>query len=394
MGSIYKRGRVYWIKFRQAGRVLRESAETTKPNVARRKLKAREGDVANGIRVDPRRDKVTFDEAAKDVVNDFKVNARRSLEVVERRISKHLQPYFGGRRLIDISPSLIADYIVKRQSDSIVVRSAYTLKGADGLPRTIPESRRTIERVSNGEINRELQVLRRIFNLARRNDKCRDVPYVPMLKEEGTRVGFFERDSFEAMLRHLPSDLRAPIRFAYITGWRIPSEVLPLEWRQVDFEAGEIRLDPHTTKNGEGRVFPMTEGLRELLLERQADADRVRRAGHVIPQVFWREVANGRRGPKKPVPITSLLQSFKTACRNAGCPGRIPHDLRRTAVRNLVRAGIPERVAMTMSGHKTRSVFERYNVVGGTDLTDAARKLDFFERPESATTELRTAGRA
>lgn len=99
-------------------------------------------------------------------------------------------------------------------------------------------------------------------------------------------------------------------------------------------------------------------------------------AGQIEPWVFFRMVAEGRGGEKKPQPIISLNKAWKAACRAAGCPGRIPHDLRRTAVRNLVRAGISERVAMMMTGHKTRSVFERYNITSPGDLRDAARKLD------------------
>jgi integrase len=161
-----------------------------------------------------------------------------------------------------------------------------------------------------------------------------------------------------------------------LTGWRIDSEVLPLEWRRVDFKANEIRLDAGTTKNREGRTFPMTQELRRLLKAQEAEHTRLKQAGHLFPFVFFREVAEGRGGEKKPRRIKRFNKAWKNACRAAGCPGRIPHDLRRTAVRNFVRTGIPERVAMQMTGHKTRSVFERYNIVSEGDLREAARKID------------------
>lgn len=143
--------------------------------------------------------------------------------------------------------------------------------------------------------------------------------------------------------------------------------MLPLRWRHVDFTAGTVRLDPGTTKNGEGRVFPMTAELRALLETQRTHTDAVQReCGRIIPWVFHRH----RRQ------ILVFEKTWKTACTAAGCPGRIRHDFRRTAVRNLVRAGIPERVAIQMTGHKTRSVFERYNIVSEGDLADAARRLD------------------
>ena len=77
--------------------------------------------------------------------------------------------------------------------------------------------------------------------------------------------------------------------------------------------------------------------------------------------------------------ITTFIKAFRAASMKAGYPDRIPHDLRRTAVRNLVRAGVPERVAMQMTGHKTRSVFERYNVVSECDLVEAAKKLNTLQ---------------
>ena len=188
-----------------------------------------------------------------------------------------------------------------------------------------------------------------------------------MLRENNVRTGFFEHDQFIAVRQHLPAHLKPVVTFAYITGWRVPSEVLPLEWRQVDFDAGTVRLDPGTTKNDDGRVFPFTRELREVLEAQRARADELKRKRRLIcPWVFSH---NGRR-------LHTFPKWWRTACARAGVPGRIPHDFRRTAVRNLVRAGVPERVCMTLTGHKTRSVFERYNIVSEGDLRDAAARLD------------------
>jgi integrase len=243
----------------------------------------------------------------------------------------------------------------------------------DGTEQVIPEQRKP---VSAGEINRELQILKRIFSLAIESGRIAGKPAFKMLREAPARAGFFEPEQYASVLAHLPAELRPVVTFAYITGWRLAAEVLPLEWRQVDFDAGEVRLDAGTTKNGEGRVFPLTAKLRTVLAAQHAEHERLKKAGQIEPWVFFRMVAKGRGGEKKPKAITSLNKAWKAACRAAGCPGRIPHDLRRTAVRNLVRAGISERVAMMMTGHKTPSVFQRYNIVSDGDLREAALKLD------------------
>ena len=378
MGELKQRGQIWWIRYYKNGRRYEESSGSEKESDAKSLLRLREGDIERGVAVTPKVGRIRFDEAVKDVINDYRTNRKRSLDDVERRIERHLKPFFGNRRMASITTADIREYIDSRQKETTMVRRAFTFTARDGTPRQVPEQRRTITGVSNAEINRELTALKRMFNLAIQAGKLLQKPHIPLLKEDNVRVGFFERDQFLAVLAHLPEPVRPAASFAYLTGWRIDSEVLSLEWRQVDFGAGEVRLDPGKTKNGEGRTFPMTRELREVLEQQRAITENHQRQFKVVcPRVFHR---SGR-------PIKSFRVAFRSACAGAGCPGRVLHDFRRTAVRNLVRAGIPERVAMQMTGHKTRSVFERYNIVSAGDLREAARRLDAVTGTISGTIE-------
>jgi integrase len=357
MGQLKKRGRIWWIRYYRDGRRYEESSRSAKEGHARRLLRLREGDIERGLPVTPKIGRLRFEEAAKDLINDYRTNGKRTLKDVEQRIILHLKPYFGGRRMASITTSEVRAYIAKRQSQVRIV-------GQGDQRREKP--------VSAGEINRELTALKRMFNLARQAGKLLVVPYIPMLKEHNVRTGFFEREQFESVRSHLPEYAKPIVTFAYITGWRIPSEVLPLQWRQVDLAAGEVRLDPGTTKNDEGRVFPFTADLRSLFEKQRELRDALRDRGKICPWVFHQ---SGRK-------VSSFRWSWEDACLRAGCPGRMLHDFRRTSVRNLVRAGVPERVAMQMTGHKTRSVFERYNIVSSGDLRSAAQRLDAARRAE------------
>ncbi|HEX2339088.1 MAG TPA: site-specific integrase, partial [Vicinamibacterales bacterium] len=306
----------------------------------------------------PRAEQVTFEQGVQAVVNNFKLKGRKSLDELERRIRLHLLPYFRGRRLASITNACAEAYAVHRQKQGIVRKGE------------------RISDVSNAEINRELQHLKRIFSLAVKQNRLGSTPHITMLPEHNVRTGFFEPAALSSVLRHLPTELQPVIQFAAITGWRVGSEVLPLEWRRIDFPAGEVRLDAGTTKNGKARVFPMNAALRQLLQEQHRKHEELKQAGQLVPWVFWRMKAERRGGPQQPQQIRSLTKAWNRACRVAGQPGRIPHDLRRTAVRNLVRAGVSRSTAMALVGHRTESVFERYNITSGDDLRDAARRLD------------------
>ena len=156
----------------------------------------------------------------------------------------------------------------------------------------------------------------------------------------------------------------------YAFGWRL-NEVMALERRQVDLEAGTIRLDPGSTKNDDGRVIALPPELRTLLAGQVGRVEALqRRTGTIVPLLFPK-LTGRRAGAAR----GDWRKRWATACRQAGVPGMLRHDFRRTAVRNMVNAGVPERVAMAVTGHKTRSVFDRYHIVSPADLEEVARKL-------------------
>ncbi|WP_239488836.1 site-specific integrase [Luteitalea sp. TBR-22] len=293
------------------------------------------------------------DDIVQDVINDYVANGKRTRAEVERRWKLHLKPAFGGRRVSSLTTADLRAYVAKRQAE---VRADEGDETAEAIPGA-----------KAATVNRELAILKRGLRLALQAGKVQQVPHVPMLRERNVRTGFFERDQFESVRAHLPEEIRPLVTFAYCTGWRVPSEVRPLEWRQVDWQAGTVRLDVGATKNDEGRTFPfdVLPELRKVLEDQRAEADRLQRKGVLCPFVFHRD---GQ-------PIRSFRGAWAKACKAAGVPGRIPHDFRRTAVRNLVRAGVPERVAMQLTGHKTRSVFDRYDIVNEADLRGAVARL-------------------
>ena len=194
-----------------------------------------------------------------------------------------------------------------------------------------------------------------------------------MLREDNRRKGFFEADEYRAVLKHLPEELKPVIQTAYITGWRIASEILTRQKHHVNLEAGWLRLEPGETKNGEGRNFPLTPELREVLAQ-QIEKTRLieQETGRIIPWLFHRD---GN-------PIRDFRGAWASACKSAGVPKRIPHDFRRTAVRNLERAGVPRSAAMAMVGHRTESIYRRYAIADEAMLKEGAVKLAAFHASE------------
>jgi integrase len=285
MGSIYrqKQSKFWWIKYYRNGRPYRESTGSDRESDARRLLRLREGDIERGVAIAPRVGRITVEEAAADLLNDYRVNGKRSLPDLERRLRKHVLLHFGGQRLATITPIDMRTFIAQRQA-----------AGA-----------------SNGEINRELTHLRRMFSLAIQSGKLLHAPYIPRLREAAPRTGFFEREQFEAVRAHLPEEYQHLVTFAYVTGWRA-GEITSLQWSQVDFIGRCVRLNPGTTKNEEGRVFPFTAVLEPALVSQRERTRTLQRTGVITPWVFHRD--DGSR-----------IQSFYKAWRTL--PAKIAETL-------------------------------------------------------------------
>jgi integrase len=325
------------------GAVLGDGSTATglKQGEAERLLALRKGNAERGMPQAPRAGRLTFDEAMADVVADYTLHKRRSLDALKRRIQLHLLPAFSGWKLAAVTTTALRAFVARRQAEN-------------AKPATI---------------NRELAVIGHAFTLAMEAGSLFARPKIPTLSEKGNeRRGFFEPEAFASVCRYLPGPLVRLVTFLYITGWRGKSEGQKLLWAWVDFAAGEVRLPAGVSKTQEPRTFPFTNELRALLIEQRAVVDAIQREHQrVVPHVFCYE--DGR-------PIKYWWRTWHSACKRAGVPGRVVHDFRRTAIRRMVRSGIPERVAMQMCGHKTRAVFERYNIVSSSDLLDAAAKLN------------------
>ncbi|HJQ82881.1 MAG TPA: site-specific integrase [Candidatus Binatia bacterium] len=225
--------------------------------------------------------------------------------------------------------------------------------------------------------NKRFTTLRRAFRLARQADppKVGVVPTFPRLPEHNAREGFFDKADFFAVLGHLPDDgLRDFVEWAYWTGRR-KGEIAKLTWAAFDAQTWTLTLPGRITKNGKPRKVVLTGPFRAIIERRLA----VRRLD--CPLIFWRLYTGKptkRLQPGQPTAIVEFRKLWASACKAAGVSGKLFHDLRRSAVRNLRRAGVDRRVAMKLSGHRTESIFERYNIDTDDDLRDAAEKLTTY----------------
>jgi integrase len=277
------------------------------------------------------------------------------------------------------------------RSHLAVIRHHFGLDRAAGitpdrLERFVAEERAAGK--APATIKNELVELRAAYRLAVRHKRLHPhcVPYFPMPTVSNARKGFFEPEDFEAFVQHLPEAYADVARFAYATGWR-KGEIVGLTWEQIDHAAREVRL--YDSKNGEGRTLALGGDAWHLIERRwqaRAYTDRRTKQTHIAPLVFHRK---GRL-------IGDMRKTWDKALEAAGLPTdkehrKLFHDLRRSGVRDMVRAGVPQSVAMSISGHKTVSTFLRYNITDGKDQREALQRTAALrrQRTEAATRQQR-----
>ena len=353
-GRIFQRGSFLWIAYyahgkeqREASRHVRtnEKLEATEKNrhEAERFLKRRLGEIVaerHGGRafVGPQQERITINELLDGLETDYKLRDRWNPKVASNL--KPLREHFGTWRAVEVTSEAIGKYIEQLREEGF----------------------------SNATVNRRTQLLGQAFKVAIRNKQMSVSPFVPRLSEIGNeRQGFFETADFEAVIPHLPEYLRDFCRFGFVTGWRKGS-IESLRWSDVGEDVIYLRAENSKTRKAE--TIPL-EGDLASIIKRRRSAAILKSEGS---EPRFAEYVFHRDGE----PVGDFRKAWATACKEANVPHRMFHDLRRTASRNMIAAGVPQAVAMKITGHRTDSMFRRYAIVNEDQKREALAKTQQY----------------
>jgi integrase len=290
----------------------------------------------------------TYLELRQLLIDDYSDGKHRSLASLEGGPLTNLDRHFEAMTIDDLTTDAVDAYVKKRKAE-----------GAAHATR-----------------NNELAALRRMLHLGikKKKIKAEQIPDITITQPDNAREGFVELPGFLKIVTELPEHIKPLAMFLFASSWR-SGEAKKLVWSDVDFDAGTVTLKAAHSKNKKARVFPFAQiGLARDAIE-MAKARRGNRSA--TAPVFCNHLNLGR-------PIGDFRKSWKPACKRAGLPGVLVHDLRRSAVRNMIAAGLSEADAMAISGHKTRDIFQRYNIKTLDNLRDSAALLGkFLDAPKS-----------
>lgn len=298
--------------------------------------------------------KITFENAVRFVETDYKAN-RRDSWLTAAAAFKRLAVSFAGKRLIAIDERAILDH------RDLQINEDYSVP----------------------TVNQDMRMLRRALKLAMRRGLLARVPHFELLDEKKSiRQGWFDQEDFKKLVDHLPEEIRNAVWAMYLTGWRL-NAILSREWKHVDFKNKCLILDPKAAKNDEGLTFyyggyPALREIIEHQLKLKTEVEELMRMP--VKYLFFRVITIGKRTwPAKCTHKRIFYEAWHAAVKAAGLPDeRIPHDLRRTAVRNMAEAGIDRETAMKMVGLKTESMHRRYNIQDKGSLVRGSELIGAF----------------
>jgi integrase len=328
-GSIFLRNGVWWCDYSSDGVRKRESCKTSNRDEALAYLHRKQGKLASGELLSP--DRVSVSDLLRLLLEDYEVRNVAQVYIASLKVKSILIPRLGDVRAAKLTSARVKDYIRDRSKE-----------------------------VKPGTVNRELGLLHRAFQLGYNCDPplVNRVPHFPRLAEDEPRKGFLKPEYYRKLLLELSEDLRLLFVIGYHVGLR-KGALLRIRWSQVDLKANTIWMEGKKINRKPEPVAVPIYGDMAKFIELQ-------------PRTSEYLFARGEK------PIKDFREGWQQACQRAGVPNLLFHDLRRTAVRNLRRAGISETVIMKITGHRTRSVFERYNITDHSDTQAAGRIAEAF----------------
>lgn len=373
-GRSFLRGKTYWVAYYLRGIEYRESAQTEDPKVAEKYLKARLREVGAdqiGARqfTTPKACRLTVHDLIEALKADFELRGKASSQNLS--YLKKVDSDFGDALAVALAAEKIDKYIEERLA-----------AGA-----------------ANASINRVTQLLGQSYALAIRRGHLSRAPYIRRLSETGNaRQGFLTEMELSAVIGNLPADLRDFVRFASLTGMR-KNELSSLTWKMI--EGGELHIPADICKNRLKRELPIAGELAQII-ERRRQAARIEVNGvtQLAEYIFHRDgqkVGCFKKSWASACVAAEVGRMVCPKCQGEGtarkCPqcetateyrGRIFHDLRRVAVRRMVRAGINPQIAKKWSGHVSDSMFNRYSILTTDDMREAFEQTERFRETEAS----------
>lgn len=344
----------WWVKVWKDGQPIYQSTDSSTYGDAVELKQRLIAEMVSGQRSGGAPERVRINELLNDWLDENTSASEETKRIYRYSVEANIRPAFGSLKPVQLTTERLAEYRKQRVKKLMERR-----RSADD------DGEAKAKKAAHVTVNREFAYLRASLLHASKKTppKVLRVPSFPMAKEDNARQGFLEASVYEK-LRDAFLDTGVQLLFivAYNIGVR-SKELRLIEWDQVDFRDGIISI--LRTKNGEARAVPIFSGdMFDYLKAAKATRDRL------YPQSKWVFSRTGE-------PIKDFREEWENSCKRAGCSGLLFHDLRRTAVRNMVRIhGLDRTIAKKISGHKTDSMFDRYNIIDVEDIKAAKRHVD------------------